>query len=113
MGIPRLVSSLCDSALQTGFAMQVPRITPSIIHEAAKDLEMHEVPKETPLNRNHETVAPEPVPVLAAANVAAVNQPDKLQTIADRQDKRGTGVSMPMESYSNRQRESWFSRQSD
>jgi general secretion pathway protein A len=39
-GIPRLVNSLCDAALQTGFALQSPRITAAIIQEAAGDLEL-------------------------------------------------------------------------
>jgi general secretion pathway protein A len=39
-GIPRLVNSLCDAALQTGFAAQSPRITPVILREAARDLEL-------------------------------------------------------------------------
>ncbi len=41
-GIPRLINSLCDSALQTGFALQSPRITTAIIDEAARDLELAE-----------------------------------------------------------------------
>jgi general secretion pathway protein A len=39
-GIPRLINSLCDSALQTGFALQSSRITASIIEEAARDLDL-------------------------------------------------------------------------
>ena len=39
-GIPRLINSLCDSALQTGFALGSPRITPAILEEAAKDLDL-------------------------------------------------------------------------
>lgn len=39
-GIPRLVNSLCDSALQTGFALRSPRITAEILQEAAKDLDL-------------------------------------------------------------------------
>jgi general secretion pathway protein A len=39
-GIPRLVNTLCDSALQTGFALQSPRITISMIQEAAQDLDL-------------------------------------------------------------------------
>ncbi len=39
-GIPRLVNSLCDGALQTGFGIQAERITTSIIEEAAADLEL-------------------------------------------------------------------------
>lgn len=39
-GIPRLVNSLCDGALRSGFALQSTRITPSIVDEAAKDLDL-------------------------------------------------------------------------
>ena len=39
-GIPRLINSLCDSALQTGFALQSPKITIAIIEEAARDLDL-------------------------------------------------------------------------
>jgi general secretion pathway protein A len=39
-GIPRLVNTLCDSALRTGFALQSPQITHSILREAAKDLDL-------------------------------------------------------------------------
>jgi general secretion pathway protein A len=39
-GIPRLVNSICDAALQTGFALQSPIITASIIQEAAGDLQL-------------------------------------------------------------------------
>jgi general secretion pathway protein A len=39
-GIPRLVNSLCDGALQTGFALQSPRITIAILKEAARDLDL-------------------------------------------------------------------------
>jgi hypothetical protein len=39
-GIPRLINSLCDSALQNGFALQSSRITTTIIEEAAKDLDL-------------------------------------------------------------------------
>ena len=39
-GIPRLVNTLCDNALQAGFALQSPHVTVSIIEDAAKDLDM-------------------------------------------------------------------------
>lgn len=39
-GIPRLVNSLCNCALQTGFALQAARISTAIIREAAKDLDL-------------------------------------------------------------------------
>jgi general secretion pathway protein A len=41
-GIPRLVNSLCDCALQTAFALRSRQITPGIIREAAKDLDLRE-----------------------------------------------------------------------
>jgi general secretion pathway protein A len=39
-GIPRLVNTLCDNALQAGFALQSPHMTIPIIEDAAKDLDM-------------------------------------------------------------------------
>jgi general secretion pathway protein A len=39
-GIPRLVNSLCDSALQTGFGLQSPHVTTKIVREAANDLDL-------------------------------------------------------------------------
>ena len=39
-GIPRLVNSVCDSALQNGFALHSPKLTSEIVEEAAKDLDM-------------------------------------------------------------------------
>ena len=39
-GIPRLINTLCDNALQIGFAIQSPQITVSIVQEAAAGLEL-------------------------------------------------------------------------
>lgn len=39
-GIPRLINTLADTALRTGFALQAPSITPFIVNEAAHDLEL-------------------------------------------------------------------------
>ena len=39
-GIPRLVNSLCNCALQTGFALQATQISTAIVREAAKDLDL-------------------------------------------------------------------------
>jgi general secretion pathway protein A len=39
-GIPRLVNSLCDGALQIGFGLRSPRITTKIVREAARDLDL-------------------------------------------------------------------------
>jgi general secretion pathway protein A len=40
-GIPRLINTLCHSAMQTGFALQSPVITPAILREAARDLDLY------------------------------------------------------------------------
>ena len=39
-GIPRLVNSICDASLQTGFAAHAPQITIAIVDEVAKDLDL-------------------------------------------------------------------------
>lgn len=39
-GIPRLVNALCDGSLQVGFGLKSPRVTPAILDEAARDLEL-------------------------------------------------------------------------
>jgi general secretion pathway protein A len=39
-GIPRLINSLCNSALQTGFATHAHEISGVIVREAARDLEL-------------------------------------------------------------------------
>jgi general secretion pathway protein A len=39
-GIPRLINTLCDTALQVGFATRSASITLAIIEEAAKDLDL-------------------------------------------------------------------------
>jgi general secretion pathway protein A len=39
-GIPRLINTLCDTALRNGFADQTPQISLSMIHEAAKELDL-------------------------------------------------------------------------
>lgn len=39
-GIPRLANTLCGACLQVGFALRSLRITPGIVQEAAKDLDL-------------------------------------------------------------------------
>jgi general secretion pathway protein A len=59
-GIPRLVNSLCDSALQTGFGLRSPSISISIIREAASDLDLHSNRKEMdwPSNGSNRAAGP-------------------------------------------------------
>ncbi len=39
-GIPRLVNSVCDASMQTGFALRTPALTVAIIDESAGDLDL-------------------------------------------------------------------------
>src|ERR1039457_96708 len=70
-GIPRLVNSLCDSALQTGFALRSARITTAILEEAAKDLELRRTvlaPLDIPHRAQAAPVLPETPPAPPASN---------------------------------------------
>jgi general secretion pathway protein A len=102
-GIPRLVNSLCNGALLTGFAMRSPNITASIIGEAARDLELRqEVADETvPMNGvaaiavgAERPLAPSPPP-----GPVAVPAPK-----AGRGANGSSEVSMPVENYAARQK---------
>lgn len=82
-GIPRLVNTLCDAALRTGFALQSPTITPAIMREAAKDLELEPpvLAEHLGLNGDDRALASSVVspaePLLARVSApAAENEPD-------------------------------------
>jgi general secretion pathway protein A len=51
-GIPRLVNTLCDSALRIAFAFSARTVTPSIVIEAAADLDLIETKRESGFPRN-------------------------------------------------------------
>jgi hypothetical protein len=95
-GIPRLINSLCNAALQTGFAMQSPEITISIIEEVARDLELRVSVPEVPAASTNAIVAK---PAKAALSVlprpSAVND----AAVDGRSEDR-----MPLESYASRQK---------
>jgi general secretion pathway protein A len=89
-GIPRLVNTLCNSSLQTGFALQSPSITASIVREAARDLDL--LPPLSPLaasSNGHDRLPP-----AAAALLETPPQPAP---------EPGAAVRVPLESYSNSQ----------
>jgi general secretion pathway protein A len=102
-GIPRLVNSLCDSSLQTGFALHSTQITTAILEEAAKDLELERT-----------VPAPVTIPRLAEATTAPPE--------ARRPPPAGNGVSqiaagnghaapdgrVPLENYYTRQKSLGF-----
>lgn len=106
-GIPRLINSVCDASLQTGFALQSSTITPSIIDEVAKDLDLTSMVPANPLALNgHMALAsagmnggPRPVLEPAATNGNARN--GKIGNVA-------LEVRIPMESYSRRQQSLGF-----
>lgn len=101
-GIPRLVNSLCDSALQTGFALQAPQITIAIVREAAKDLDLvQEEPRRvSPSNGDGRVVASPP---LAPAGPVSSSQPAN-----GRENRQATERRMPLEDYATRQRSLGF-----
>ena len=100
-GIPRLVNSLCDSALQTGFALQSPQITVAILLEAAKDMDLPlpKFPADVQLDGGARALPP----------VAAV--PDEPLPVPVDSDGKGAGAyepRIPLESYAARQRSLGF-----
>lgn len=105
-GIPRLVNTLCDNALRTGFAIQSPHITIPIIREAASDLDLRPGSSRGDLSRDGKgqlagiagppslKILPEPNPVLV---------PD-----GDPENKVRQLERMPLESYVARQKSLGF-----
>jgi hypothetical protein len=105
-GIPRLINSLCDSALQTGFAIQSPRITNAIIEEAAKDLDLVRPlePETTPPANELARVAASTV-ATAAGSAKPMPTNATTQNGNGRNDNRATPeIRIPLDSYSNRQK---------
>jgi general secretion pathway protein A len=105
-GIPRLVNSLCDAALRTGFGAQSRFITDAIIREAAKDLDLDSEGEreskalpETLRTAKQDRVR---VPQAAATSAAALNGSNGMRA-------NGTnGAQMPLESYASRQKSLGF-----
>jgi len=107
-GIPRLVNSLCDGALRTGFGMQSRVITEAIIGEAAKDLDLdletdfagdgRLLPEAARIEKRDGVRAP----VVAASATAAVhgNNGTKSNGVM--------GTQLPLESYASRQKSLGF-----
>jgi general secretion pathway protein A len=50
-GIPRLVNTICESALITGYARQVRSITPEIIDQVATDARLERTAQSTPVHK--------------------------------------------------------------
>ena len=101
-GIPRLVNSLCDSALQTGFGLQAKRITPAIIEEAANDLEL------TPASRLPKALADIKFPIPDVK--IPIPEPQVIKEVPAKTNghAKGVEVKVPLETYTNRQRSLGF-----
>jgi hypothetical protein len=104
-GIPRVVNSLCDAVLQTGFALQSQQITASIVEEAAGDLELSDPDdaraKKALLGGDHSKVIPLPVASPEAQPIHAY--PKNGLNGSAMPDTR-----IPFESYASRQRSLGF-----
>ena len=104
-GIPRLVNSLCNGALQTGFAMQQREITAAILDEAARDLELFR--ELVPLNGAAAAVGAEqapPIRLAAVPKAVAVKAP-----IPQVSRENGSCDSpIPLEGYASRQKSLGF-----
>lgn len=112
-GIPRLVNSLCDSALQLGLALQAARISVAIIDEAAKDLDLQAPPRqELPVGNGIMPVQPRNGHLAASRKPALASDGSPGLTL----NQNGSSQdNVPLESYSSRQRSlgyfsSWIER---
>jgi general secretion pathway protein A len=106
-GIPRLINSLCQSALQTGFALQADRITPAMLEEAARDLELagSAAPEKPPVNGHafgelSVTGAPAIPPIQNPPPVSLKNGSFGIK----QNGHENREVPMPLESYATRQK---------
>jgi len=96
-GLPRLINTLADTALRIGFAVQSPNITPFIVNEAARELELvRAVPDAVSAEPQNDVVAR-----LDAKLRESLAEIPAAETPAAR-------ASMPLESYASRQKSLGF-----
>jgi len=101
-GIPRLINSLCNAALQIGFAMQAPNVTISIIEEAARDLDLRTAVPELPAIPPSAT-ASRPTKAALSVLVRPAVVSDVTSDVNGKSEDR-----MPLESYTSRQKSLGF-----
>lgn len=93
-GIPRVINTLCDMAMQTAFALVTRTVTCSIVDEAASDLDL--------LSNHGGPGLPEHS--VGSSGISALNLDEGLPEC----DVSIAGLQMPMESYSDRQKSLTF-----
>jgi general secretion pathway protein A len=96
-GIPRLVNSVCDAALQTGFAAHAPQITVAVIDEVARDLDLKRV-----VPRGLEPL--EPVEPVELAPPPRVNGHAAVPLEPEPNGNGHADKRVPLESYASRQK---------
>jgi general secretion pathway protein A len=96
-GIPRLINTLADTALRTGFALQSPIITPFMVEEAARELEMTEITPAEQTFPNDEIVAR-----------LDAKLKENMLTKSSSGSNRAGQEPVPLESYDSRQRSLGF-----
>lgn len=104
-GIPRLVNSLCDAALRTGFALQSPQITVAIIEEAVGDLELSDPDDVRAKKELSNTDPPKVMPMPVVSPDAQSGQALPQNGL---NGNRKVDVRIPLESYASRQRSLGF-----
>jgi general secretion pathway protein A len=107
-GIPRLVSSLCDASLQTGFALQMQQINTSIVHEAAKDLDLSGSQQSKATSNGIDSMVPEvAAPSIPDAMVAS-REATTAKSLQDGNGHKTGQAGMPLEGYATRQKSLGF-----
>jgi general secretion pathway protein A len=87
-GIPRLVNTLCETALVAGFSRQVVQVQPEMIREAAEDLRLDIIPtSQTP-----DTINPEDGKHIINLLTQMLEQWDDVTKKASREMDRESGV---------------------
>ena len=98
-GIPRLVNTLCENALQAGFAAHNHTITPEIVDEAAKDLDL-----QRSLPQSFESdLASIVLPAAANHSAGRDGEMNGHRALAA-ENVHASEARVPLESYANRQK---------
>lgn len=96
-GIPRLINTLCDTALRNGFADQVDRITVPMVRDAAKELDL-----------DHTFTVVQPA--IDEQNLLSMDASEEEPALTESsQAVNGPELRIPLEGYSTRKGRGFFS----